>query len=364
MNNQVSENETTPKLPEYINGFKLTSIGRAFSNKHLELIILPTEKCNFRCVYCYEDFAIGKMKPSVVNGVKNFLANRMPNLDSLAISWFGGEPLLAKDVVLDIARYAKRLSDVHGVKYRGGFTTNASLLTTDLIKQFSDANHLDYQITLDGDRDTHNTTRVLANGKGTFDQIWTNLLNAARTDVAFQIKLRIHITPYNEVAVEKLLRDVEKCLGADERFSIFFHQVSNLGGPNAEKIESLSKARYGAIVERLKQSSSIFSKRVSSESDLSSNGYICYAAKPNSFLIRSNGRVGKCTVALDDERNDIGTITDDGRLIIENKKLRVWMNGFETIDPARLGCPLSMLSAPRESRVPRTKQIAAIVTSG
>lgn len=34
-----------------------------------QLIILPTEKCNFRCTYCYEDFLISKMKEPVQIGV-------------------------------------------------------------------------------------------------------------------------------------------------------------------------------------------------------------------------------------------------------------------------------------------------------
>jgi len=36
----------------------------------LQLILLPTEQCNFRCTYCYEDFAIGRMSDAVVAGVK------------------------------------------------------------------------------------------------------------------------------------------------------------------------------------------------------------------------------------------------------------------------------------------------------
>lgn len=31
----------------------------------LHLIILPTEKCNLRCVYCYEDFKKGKMSEKI-----------------------------------------------------------------------------------------------------------------------------------------------------------------------------------------------------------------------------------------------------------------------------------------------------------
>ncbi|MFM6074868.1 MAG: radical SAM protein, partial [Dolichospermum sp.] len=79
---------------------------RLISDKAFELIILPTEQCNFRCIYCYEDFSIGRMKPEVISGIKALLDKRSSKLNFLNLSWFGGEPLVAKDIVLDISEYA------------------------------------------------------------------------------------------------------------------------------------------------------------------------------------------------------------------------------------------------------------------
>lgn len=68
----------------------------------LHLILFPTEKCNFRCTYCYEDFEIGKMSPEIVQAIKTLLSHRASSLSRLEISWFGGEPLLARDVIESI----------------------------------------------------------------------------------------------------------------------------------------------------------------------------------------------------------------------------------------------------------------------
>lgn len=38
----------------------------------MHLIVLPTEACNFRCTYCYQDFSRGNMSRDVVNGLKRF----------------------------------------------------------------------------------------------------------------------------------------------------------------------------------------------------------------------------------------------------------------------------------------------------
>ena len=39
-------------------GFGRGQLAAAISPRVQELILLPTEKCNFRCTYCYEDFKI------------------------------------------------------------------------------------------------------------------------------------------------------------------------------------------------------------------------------------------------------------------------------------------------------------------
>jgi uncharacterized protein len=108
---------------------------RAVDPERLELILLPTEKCNFRCTYRYESFEIGRMQPAVVNGIKRLLDVRLPQLRQLELSWFGGEPLLAPQVVVEISSHASLLAAKHSVSYNGNMTTNAYLLTPDLLRR-------------------------------------------------------------------------------------------------------------------------------------------------------------------------------------------------------------------------------------
>lgn len=42
-------------------------------NQTLELIMMPNEDCNFRCVYCYEDFVKSEMKETVQKGILKYL---------------------------------------------------------------------------------------------------------------------------------------------------------------------------------------------------------------------------------------------------------------------------------------------------
>lgn len=117
---------------------------------YLNLFLFPTEQCNFRCTYCYEDFTIGHMPPEVVSGVEALLEARSPELHSLIISWFGGEPLLAKPTVLRIGMFARSLADRYGISYRAAATTNGYLLDTDTASELYVTGVNGYQISLDG----------------------------------------------------------------------------------------------------------------------------------------------------------------------------------------------------------------------
>ena len=91
----------------------MSHLAAAFLNKRLGLIIMPTEKCNYRCVYCYEDFEQGRMADSVSDGIVRLVASRAPLLDQLTISWFGGEPLLAMAVIEKIMQAANDSAAEH-----------------------------------------------------------------------------------------------------------------------------------------------------------------------------------------------------------------------------------------------------------
>lgn len=86
---------------------------------------MPTEQCNIRCTYCYEDFRLGRMKPDTVEGIRALLSNRIERLDQLYISWFGGEPMAAADIMFDLSSHAATLAARRPMmSYRAGITTN------------------------------------------------------------------------------------------------------------------------------------------------------------------------------------------------------------------------------------------------
>lgn len=322
------------------NGFSSEQLANALDPDALELILLPTEKCNFRCTYCYEDFVLGRMSPDVISGIKALLKKRSSNLRRLRFSWFGGEPLLAKNIVLDLSGYAKTLSDEYKIDFVGGATTNGYFLDEELLSSLVSLNQKFFQISLDGDSEWHDRTRKQANGRGSFDRIVENLLSAKNSKLDFLITLRIHVHVKNRDSVVKLTRFLRKEFSDDPRFRLFFHKIDNLGGGGTDLV--LNNDDYRRFLESIESdNTNKVDKREGAEIQL--QNYICYAAKPNSILIRPDGRVGKCTVLLSDSRNDIGKICKDGTLKLNTPALQAWFEGFRTFDRSILGCPATSL---------------------
>lgn len=338
-------------------------------NRYLHLTILPTERCNFRCVYCYEDFTIGKMKRSTIDAVKKFIARRIEEtgLKSLQLEWFGGEPLVVKDVVREITECAYQYY-VSGQleEFQGGLTTNAFLLDKETLAWLVEHRQRFYQISLDGDEEFHNRTRRFASGAGTFKKIWTNLLQAHNSELDFYFTIRIHIMPGNEEGLYSLADRLGREISGDKRFAIYIRHISDLGETNNNKkdLETISLTDAEVIAKKLEKKlrdygfsvnnavGSLFESQVkveditvrSSSGDsiaekTEEEGYICYAAKPNHLMIRSDGRLGKCTVALNSQSNTVGRLLEDGRVEIDNEKMSFWLRGHRTQNKNELGCP-------------------------
>jgi uncharacterized protein len=322
---------------------KIEQLASCFDAGYLNLFLLPTEQCNFRCTYCYEDFKVGSMKQDVIRGVKALIASRIPELHTLEISWFGGEPLAAKPVIEEISLHTKQLCAARSVTYTSSITTNGYLLDTVTAEWLSSLGVTFCQVSLDGSPEFHDVTRIRADGSGTFVTIWQNLKAIRQSSLDMKILLRVHFRPDNVESLDSLIEMINEEFSGDSRFWVFFKAVERLGGPNDSFIRTFTSDQKKEIKQRLTQKL----KNRSQLYEIVSNEdtYVCYAAKPNSLVIRANGDVAKCTVALYDDTNRIGQLLSNGELRIDQQKMRWWIRGFGSLKESELTCPHG--SAPR-----------------
>jgi uncharacterized protein len=318
---------------------KFRDLGLVCSNEMLELHILPTEKCNFRCLYCYESFEQGRMTNEVVESVKNLLKNRAPDLKVLNISWFGGEPLTALSIVEDISAYAQALASQYGFDFRGVMTTNAWHLTPAVFKKLVYLGVRNYQITLDGPALIHNQVRLQASGAGSFDVIWQHLQAAKATSLDFEIMIRLHIRPDTLKAIADWLPTLKSELLADPRFTVLVKPVEKLGGANDSLINTFEDDRDRHAASQIIYDLIGNTKAV--REDIF--GRACYAARPNSWVIRANGDLARCTVALESENNRVGRLLKDGHMELDQAKLTPWFKGLQDMSTDILACPAKYL---------------------
>ena len=323
----------------------------------LRVIVLPTEQCNFRCTYCYEDFEIGRMSDGVVAALKRWLLSRVDDVDDLTLSWFGGEPTLALPIVLDVATTIRDAYTSAGKTFTSGMTTNAYKLTEDVFPTVVEAGVTDFQVTLDGPAEVHDTRRVRVSGRGTFDVIWENLVamaQAAPVLPPFHVGLRLHYDRRTAYELPALVDDIRSELMPSGRFTVQFHELEKLGGERDDEIDPPTADEH-EFVRSLARG--LHGEPAPSKAKLAQDvhDYVCYAAKANAYVLRANGRLAKCTVALNDPRNDVGRLNADGTLTLYAPRLQPWMRGVETGDRETLACPLGGMDGYVPPKLRRTK---------
>src|SRR5262249_34444459 len=152
-----------------------------------------------------------------------------------------------------------------------------------------------YQISIDGDRDQHNTTRVTVRGGDTFDRILGNIKDAIGTSYDFKIALRVHLHERNVEGMGRLLSLIVELFERDPRVTVYFKAIERLGGANDQSFPFLARSDEVGRLARQAQDLGILER--------SAKQPACYAAMANSLVIRADGRIAKCTVALRDQRN-------------------------------------------------------------
>ncbi len=135
---------------------------QVFDNSFMSLTLIPTDKCNFNCLYCYQSDTVHDMSIETADSIVKMI-ERNRALRTLHISWFGGEPLCNKKIVFYLMERINEICRRNKVVLMGDMTTNASLLDLETFSRLYELRVLNYQITIDGCRKTHNQQRP-ANG--------------------------------------------------------------------------------------------------------------------------------------------------------------------------------------------------------
>lgn len=143
-----------------------------------------TNKCNFRCLHCYNDSGENHVIDNELSDDEvKALMHDVGKMQLLNVCFCGGEPLLRVDLLCECAKILKS----YGVKFVS-IVTNGYLVTEELVKKMLDSGIDSYQLSLDGiSSKSHD---LLRNKQGSYDKVMNAIqilkrLNIKNLDIAF-----------------------------------------------------------------------------------------------------------------------------------------------------------------------------------
>jgi len=127
------------------------------SSGAISIFIYPTQDCNATCCYCFnKDEKKLTMTKETADDVVQYITRNVSVNDEVVFRWFGGEPLMACDIIDYITENVSKYYD-HKLKFSSIVTTNGYNITDDLIVRAKEKWHAKkFNITIDGYGDEHN----------------------------------------------------------------------------------------------------------------------------------------------------------------------------------------------------------------
>ena len=259
------------------------------SRGQFSLTIAPTVNCNFRCTYCYQEHPNTKMSVPVQDALVERVRKEAGEGKQISVTWFGGEPLLALEVIESLTRRFLEVAAAARVEYSAWMITNASLLTRSVAVTLKELRVNKVQVTLDGPPEVHDARRFKVGQKPTFDTIVGNLRDVCDL---LEISLRINCDATNGHHVLELL-DILEAEGLKGRVNPYLAHVQAytevcadvattcMSGPEFSRFEAetyleIYRRGWGVSVRPQPRTS------------------VCIADKANGSVVDPTGRIYKC----------------------------------------------------------------------
>ena len=275
------------------------------------IFINPTLDCNLSCWYCFEKHVKGSLiNNDVASAIEKLIERKITKdgLKLLSFSFFGGEPLIAfKSFISPILKKADKLCTEHHCLLNAGFVTNATLITDEMLDELQKlhvAYPIRFQITLDGNEQFHNLTKVFPNKKGSYDLVLKNIRKVLEHQMT--VTLRLNMTNDNIESYFDVIDDISSLTPSEKSLiTVDMQRVwqdwEKGGNKDFEKEQIKIRETFiqeGFNVNELKH---IDNSR-------------CYADKENHISINYDGRLFKCTARDFNAHNSEGMLLPDGSM--------------------------------------------------
>ncbi len=270
------------------------------------LHIEPTIQCQLECAYCFEngtDRGSGmsnEVFEKSVHWLREYCAHH-PEVQVLRVIYFGGEPLLRKDIVKKSLQAYSNLATSCGLEYMTEIVTNGELLTEEVAQLLSGYNWKRVQITLDGPEEVHDNRRHGKGKRPTFQRIWENILMLARSEYVPAIDIRLSLDHANAQHVPKLIEFMAEA-GIQDRIRLSIGFIESSFFVHINGTEESWQAEQAAKVWKCARDHGF------KIPDEYASGPLCVAQAKHSAVLQPDGNLQKCFCTSGQNQHAFGTI--------------------------------------------------------
>lgn len=269
-------------------------------NDEYRIMILPTYACNLRCWYCVQDHKNEWLQAEDYESIAELILKNISNdnIKSLALIWFGGEPLMAYDQVLQFTERIKALAESMSKDFFCSITSNGTLLNEKRIDELRHAGVKMYQITIDGCKADHDNVKQLGNSSA-YERTMANIALIAKHTYC---TLRYNYSPATlkpDLIMDDIFAHIPQAVRHNVHFNLQPVWQETFDDTDFKKVVSImNTAVKGGISASHK------------------TGGLCYVDKAHYDCIYPSGEIGKCENGLKEMRN--GKLLPHGKIDMTN----------------------------------------------
>lgn len=290
-----------------------TKACKDFSN--LNVTLVPTFACNFKCKYCYQNgFNNSIIKTENVEVFIKFIKKRLLKYksNSFHLSWFGGEPLLVYDIIVKTNKEILDFCVANNITFSSSIATNLTLINNEKAMRLKEVGVTRIETTLAGNEKTHNYLRP-CNNLNSFEHTHRGILMAAKY---FVVMVNINFCKLN-------YRDIKKFIKSDtslklENIYLNFSEIINYK-QNRNKIKQYKNCelrKFKLYCLALKNN-----WKICDITNFCSEAIYCPQYHDNSFSIDNQLNIYKCAECFD-SNTKIGIIDKQSCDCVYNKQYK------------------------------------------
>lgn len=277
-----------------------------FSTSTIGLVLVPTLACNFNCPYCFEEGKkASRMSDNIIDQLISFIKLHK-FAKNLAITWYGGEPLLAFSTIQKILN--KIHNEINLRLTEHSIITNGYYFTKEIIDYFKEHPLNDIQITLDGNKTRHDSIRKQkATGEGSYDILINNINNILDELPDVHLSVRVNIEKKNMEDFIDLYSELS-AKWKNKNISIY-PGILRIDNDDKTALASSALSQWEAfdLYYELRK------KKMINGSIFPSLQYHkgCCATVVNSYIVGPKGEMYKCWNDVSNDKRIIGYISDE-----------------------------------------------------